>query len=114
MSTALADLAKAFQVQLLVRHHAADKPTPAGGTAVAISRQLLSSRRACPGLPKMASVLAERTVQIWLLSRPAPYVRAGKKVASRPPPSGPRAAAETAEVTPAELAEGVASKVRTR
>ena len=43
MSTALADLEKAFQVQLLVRHHARGiSLTPAGRELLVASRQLLA------------------------------------------------------------------------
>src|ERR1700748_1682568 len=68
MSTALADLEKAFQVQLLVRHHARGiSLTPAGRELLVQAADLLG---AAQGLGSSLT----GTVQLGCFSVPAPYV----------------------------------------
>ena len=108
MSTALADLEKAFQVQLLVRHHARGiSLTPAGRELLVASRQLLAQAADLLGAAEGLGNSLTGTVQIGCFSVPAPYVLPELLAAAAE--QFPGLQVETAEVNLAELAEGVAS-----
>jgi DNA-binding transcriptional LysR family regulator len=90
MSTALADLEKAFQVQLLVA-----------------SRQLLAQAADLLGAAEGLGNSLTGTVQIGCFSVPAPYVL--PELLATAAEQFPGLQVDTAEVNLAELAEGVAS-----
>jgi amidohydrolase len=108
MSTALADLEKAFQVQLLVRHHARGiSLTPAGRELLVASRQLLAQAADLLGAAEGLGNSLTGTVQVGCFSVPAPYVL--PELLATAAEQFPELQVETAEVNLAELAEGVAS-----
>ena len=108
MSTALADLEKAFQVQLLVRHHARGiSLTPAGRELLAASRQLLAQAADLLGAAEGLGTSLTGTVQIGCFSVPAPYLL--PELLATAAGQFPDLQVETTEVNLAELAEGVAS-----
>jgi amidohydrolase len=108
MSTALADLEKAFQVQLLVRHHARGiSLTPAGRELLVASRQLLAQAADLLGAAEGLGNSLTGTVQIGCFSVPAPYVL--PELLATAAEQFPGLQVETAEVNLAELAEGVAN-----
>ena len=75
MSTALGDLEKAFQVQLLVRHHARGiSLTPAGRELLVASRQLLAQAADLLGAAEGLGTSLTGTVHIGCFSVPAPYL----------------------------------------
>src|SRR5246127_272117 len=75
MSTALADLEKAFQVQLLGRPHARGiSLTPAGRELLVASRQLLAQAADLLGAAEGLGNSLTGTVQMGCFSVPAPYV----------------------------------------
>ena len=108
MSTALADLEKAFQVQLLVRHHARGiSLTPAGRELLAASRQLLAQAADLLGAAEGLGTSLTGAVQIGCFSVPAPYLL--PELLATAAGQFPDLQVETTEVNLAELAEGVAS-----
>ena len=108
MSTALADLEKAFQVQLLVRHHARGiSLTPAGRELLVASRQLLAQAADLLGAAEGLGTSLTGTVQIGCFSVPAPYLL--PELLATAAEQFPGLQVETTEVNLAELAEGVAS-----
>lgn len=108
MSTALADLEKAFQVQLLVRHHARGiSLTAAGRELLVASRQLLAQAADLLGAAEGLGSSLSGTVQVGCFSVPAPYVLPDLLAIAAERLPGLHV--ETAEVNLAELAEGVAS-----
>ncbi|HSZ40006.1 MAG TPA: LysR family transcriptional regulator [Trebonia sp.] len=108
MSTALADLEKAFQVQLLVRHHARGiSLTPAGQELLVATRQLLAQAADLLTAAQGLGGSLTGTVQLGCYSVPAPYVLPELLAAAAEELPGLQV--ETAEVNLAELAEGVAN-----
>jgi DNA-binding transcriptional LysR family regulator len=108
MSTALADLEKAFQVQLLVRHHARGiSLTPAGRELLVASRQLLAQAADLLSAAEGLGNSLTGTVQIGCFSVPAPYVL--PELLATAAEQFPGLQVETTEVNLDELAEGIAS-----
>lgn len=108
MSTALADLEKAFQVQLLVRHHARGiSLTPAGRELLVASRQLLAQAADLLGAAEGLGNSLTGTVQIGCFTVPAPYLL--PELLATAAEQFPGLQVETTEVNLAELAEGVAN-----
>lgn len=106
MSTALADLERALNVQLLVRHHARGVTlTPAGEQLLAASRRLLAQANELMGEAQGLGQAVRGTLSVGCFSVLAPYVLPELHAACAE--RYPELRLETQEVDLDELAAGV-------